>query len=88
MSEAPRGLVRRLRPSGRRRRLLGGYLACAGFGRLGGVGDPLLGGYLAGGGFALETIFYILASVAVLGSALTILVPSSKNNRRLLPADA
>ena len=61
---------------------------CAGFGRLGGVGGPLLGGYFAGGGFALETIFYILASVAVLGSALTIVVPSSKNNRRLLPADA
>ena len=65
-----------------------GVAWCAGFGRLGGVGGPILGGYLAGGGFALETIFYILASVAVLGSVLTILVPSSKTNRRRSPADA
>ncbi len=64
-----------------------GVAWCAGFGRLGGVGGPILGGYLAGGGFALETIFYILASVAVLGSALTILVGSS-NKRRRSPADA
>ena len=53
-----------------------GVAWCAGFGRLGGVGGPLLGGYLAGGGFALETIFYILAGIAVLGSLLTALVPS------------
>ena len=59
-----------------------GVAWCAGFGRLGGVGGPILGGYLAGGGFALETIFYILASVAVLGGALTVLLPSSKNGRR------
>ena len=65
-----------------------GVAWCAGFGRLGGVGGPILGGYLAGGGFALETIFYILASVAVLGSVLTILVPSSRTNRRRSPADA
>ena len=65
-----------------------GVAWCAGFGRLGGVGGPILGGYLAGGGFALETIFYILASVAVLGSVLTVLVPSSKTNRRRSPADA
>lgn len=60
----------------------------AGFGRLGGVGGPILGGYLAGGGFALETIFYILASVAVLGSILTTLVQSSRNKRRYALADA
>jgi AAHS family benzoate transporter-like MFS transporter len=65
-----------------------GVAWCAGFGRLGGVGGPILGGYLAGGGFALETIFYILASVAVLGSVLTTLVPSSKNKHRRLPANA
>jgi len=65
-----------------------GVAWCAGFGRLGGVGGPILGGYLAGGGFALETIFYILASVAVLGTVLTILVPSSRTNRRRSPADA
>jgi AAHS family benzoate transporter-like MFS transporter len=55
-----------------------GVAWCAGFGRLGGVGGPILGGYLAGGGFALETIFYILASVALLGSVLTLLVGSFK----------
>jgi AAHS family benzoate transporter-like MFS transporter len=56
-----------------------GVAWCAGVGRLGGVGGPILGGYLAGGGFALETIFYILASVAVLGGVLTSFVQSSKN---------
>jgi AAHS family benzoate transporter-like MFS transporter len=54
-----------------------GVAWCAGFGRLGGVGGPILGGYLAGGGFALETIFYILASVAMLGCVLTIIVRPS-----------
>jgi len=55
-----------------------GVAWCAGFGRLGGVGGPMLGGYLAGGGFALETIFYILASIGVFGVLLTLLVPSAK----------
>ncbi len=55
-----------------------GVAWCAGFGRLGGVGGPILGGYLAGGGFALETVFYILAGLAVLGIALTVLVPPSR----------
>ena len=55
-----------------------GVAWCAGFGRLGGVGGPMLGGYLAGGGFALETIFYILAAIGVLGGLLTLLVPSAK----------
>lgn len=55
-----------------------GVAWCAGFGRLGGVGGPMLGGYLAGGGFALETIFYILAGLGVLGGLLTLLVPSAK----------
>src|SRR4051812_6928502 len=52
---------------------------CAGFGRLGGVGGPMLGGYLAGGGFALETIFYVLAGIAVFGGLLTIVLPSVRN---------
>ena len=65
-----------------------GVAWCAGFGRLGGVGGPILGGYLAGGGFALETIFYILASVAVLGSVLTTLIRPSNSKRRHLLADA
>lgn len=54
-----------------------GVAWCAGFGRIGGVGGPLLGGYLAGGGFALETIFYILAGLALLGAVLTLLVPAA-----------
>jgi len=65
-----------------------GVAWCAGFGRLGGVGGPILGGYLAGGGFALETIFYILASVALFGSVLTILVGTTNNKRRRLLAGA
>jgi AAHS family benzoate transporter-like MFS transporter len=65
-----------------------GVAWCAGFGRLGGVGGPILGGYLAGGGFALETIFYILASVAVLGGVLTTLVRSSNARRRDALAEA
>jgi AAHS family benzoate transporter-like MFS transporter len=60
-----------------------GVAWCAGFGRLGGVGGPILGGYLAGGGFALETIFYILAGLAVLGAILTVLVSSSNQHSRM-----
>ncbi len=52
-----------------------GVAWCAGFGRLGGVGGPLLGGFLVGAGFALDSIFYVLAGVALLGLALTLLVP-------------
>ncbi len=52
-----------------------GVAWCAGFGRLGGVGGPILGGYLAGNGYALETIFYILAGLAIVGCGLTFVVP-------------
>jgi MFS transporter, AAHS family, benzoate transport protein len=48
---------------------------CAGFGRLGGVGGPLLGGLLIAAGLALNSIFYILAAIALLGMILTLLVP-------------
>ena len=48
---------------------------CAGFGRLGGVGGPLLGGFLIGAGLALDSIFYVLAVLCVLGLVLTLLVP-------------
>jgi AAHS family benzoate transporter-like MFS transporter len=65
-----------------------GVAWCAGFGRLGGVGGPILGGYLAGGGFGLETIFYILAGLAVLGGVLTALVPSSQNQHLRAPVTA
>jgi AAHS family benzoate transporter-like MFS transporter len=49
---------------------------CAGFGRLGGVGGPLLGGFLLAAGLALNSIFYVLAAVALLGTILTLLVPT------------
>jgi AAHS family benzoate transporter-like MFS transporter len=49
---------------------------CAGFGRLGGVGGPLLGGLLVAAGLALNSIFYVLAGVALLGVVLTLLVPT------------
>ena len=52
-----------------------GVAWCAGFGRLGGVGGPLLGGFLIGGGFALNSIFYVLAALALFGVVLTLLVP-------------
>jgi MFS transporter, AAHS family, benzoate transport protein len=52
-----------------------GVAWCAGFGRLGGVGGPLLGGFLVGAGFALDSIFFILAALALLGLLLTLLVP-------------
>jgi AAHS family benzoate transporter-like MFS transporter len=52
-----------------------GVAWCAGFGRLGGVGGPLLGGFLVGAGFALDSIFFVLAALALLGLLLTLLVP-------------
>ena len=52
-----------------------GVAWCAGFGRLGGIGGPLLGGFLLGAGLALNSIFYILAALGLLGLVLTLLVP-------------
>ena len=51
---------------------------CAGFGRLGGVGGPLLGGFLISAGLALNSIFYVLAGVGLLGLVLTLLVPVAR----------
>ena len=66
-----------------------GVAWCAGFGRLGGVGGPLLGGFLISGGFALNSIFYVLAGLAILGVILTLVVPIARRQRepsqRLLP---
>jgi AAHS family benzoate transporter-like MFS transporter len=56
-----------------------GVAWCAGFGRLGGVGGPLLGGFLVGAGFALNSIFYVLAGLALLGLLLTLLVPVQRS---------
>src|SRR6478672_5985183 len=50
---------------------------CAGFGRLGGVGGPLLGGFLISAGLALNSIFYVLAGLGLLGLVLTLLVPAA-----------
>jgi MFS transporter, AAHS family, benzoate transport protein len=58
-----------------------GVAWCAGFGRMGGVGGPLLGGFLISGGFALNSIFYILAGLAVLGVILTVVVPIARRQR-------
>ena len=47
----------------------------AGFGRLGGISGPLLGGLFLAAGFEVNSIFYILAGLAVVGAVLTLLVP-------------
>ena len=47
----------------------------AGFGRLGGVSGPLLGGLVLAAGLSVNSIFYILTGLAVLGVFLTLLVP-------------
>ncbi len=54
---------------------------CAGFGRLGGVGGPLLGGLLVTAGLALNSIFYVLGGLALLGVVLTLLVPTRSVQR-------
>jgi AAHS family benzoate transporter-like MFS transporter len=56
---------------------------CAGFGRLGGIGGPLLGGFLVGAGLALNSIFYVLAGLGLLGMILTLLVPVARRPRDL-----
>jgi len=47
----------------------------AGFGRLGGVSGPLLGGFVLAAGLAVDSIFYILTGLALVGVILTLLVP-------------
>ncbi|CAM3806300.1 MFS transporter [Polaromonas hydrogenivorans] len=60
-----------------------GVAWCAGFGRLGGVAGPILGGFLIGGGFALDSIFYVLAGLGLLGVLLTLMVPILRAPREL-----
>lgn len=55
-----------------------GVAWCAGFGRLGGIGGPMLGSSMIGAGFALDSIFYVLAGLGVLGALLTLLVPMAR----------
>ena len=47
----------------------------AGFGRLGGVSGPLLGGLLLAAGLGVNSVFYILTGLALVGVVLTLLVP-------------
>jgi AAHS family benzoate transporter-like MFS transporter len=60
-----------------------GVAWCAGFGRLGGVGGPVLGGLLVGAGLALNTIFFTLAGLGLVGLVLTLLVPVAHRPREL-----
>lgn len=55
-----------------------GVAWCAGFGRLGGIGGPVLGSTMIGAGLALDSIFYVLAGLGVLGMLLTLLVPMAR----------
>lgn len=54
-----------------------GVAWCAGFGRLGGIGGPIIGGLLITAGLALNSIFYVLVALAVLGAVLTLFVPTA-----------
>lgn len=55
-----------------------GVAWCAGFGRLGGIGGPMLGSALIGSGLQLDSIFYVLAGLGLLGTVLTLLVPMAR----------
>ena len=56
-----------------------GVAWCAGFGRLGGIGGPMLGSLLITSGLPLDSIFYTLAGIALLGVALTLFVPIARS---------
>jgi MFS transporter, AAHS family, benzoate transport protein len=60
----------------------------AGFGRLGGVGGPLIGGLLIAAGLSIETIFMVLAALALFGGLLTVLVPAARTALSLRLATA
>jgi AAHS family benzoate transporter-like MFS transporter len=55
-----------------------GVAWCAGFGRLGGIGGPMLGSTMIGAGLKLDSIFYVLAGLGLLGVMLTLLVPMAR----------
>ena len=57
-----------------------GVAWCAGFGRLGGIAGPMLGSFLIGANLALDSIFYVLAGIGVVGIVLTLLVPMSHSS--------
>lgn len=47
----------------------------AGFGRLGGISGPLLGGIFLAAGLGVNSVFYVLAGLALVGAVLTVMVP-------------
>lgn len=66
-----------------------GVAWCAGFGRLGGIGGPIIGGLLIAASLALNSIFYVLVALAVLGPLLALCVPTSTRTAQREPdADA
>jgi AAHS family benzoate transporter-like MFS transporter len=65
-----------------------GVAWCAGFGRLGGIGGPMLGSTMIGAGFKLDSIFYVLAGLGLLGVMLTLLVPMARAQLTQRPARA
>lgn len=65
-----------------------GVAWCAGFGRLGGIGGPLIGGLLIASGLALNSIFYVLTVLAVVGALLTLVVPKAARQAAPAPAPA
>jgi AAHS family benzoate transporter-like MFS transporter len=65
-----------------------GVAWCAGFGRLGGIGGPMLGSTLISAGFKLDSIFYVLAGLGLMGVMLTLLVPMARAQLAQRPARA
>jgi AAHS family benzoate transporter-like MFS transporter len=63
-----------------------GVAWCASVGRLGGVLGPIIGGWLAAAGIGGATAFYIYGAVALLGGAVTILVPRQHRLEEAAPA--
>lgn len=63
-----------------------GVAWCAGFGRLGDGGGPLIGGLLIAAGLSIETILFILAGLALVGVALTLIVPATSAAPRAAPS--
>ncbi|MGN7199604.1 MFS transporter [Arthrobacter sp. SAFR-044] len=63
-----------------------GVAWCASVGRLGGVLGPIIGGWLAAAGIGGATAFYIYGAVALLGGAVTVLVPRQHELQEALPA--
>ena len=67
-----------------------GVAWCAGFGRLGGIGGPMLGSTMIGAGLQLDSIFYVLAGLGLLGMTLTLLVPIARQRfaQRPVPVES